>query len=154
LGAGSVGVALIVLAALLVGCGGSQESPEQQRARATVDRLQDAVAEGDFETACGLMTAAGRQQLGRGGHFDAPICFQDIRGFAIGLRAKTGSKEYAFPAIAKVETDGDAGTVTLSAEDGVESRIPLRRLGGQWKIDALYGDLPPATKRRPVSGVR
>jgi hypothetical protein len=57
-----VAIAAIVVVLVLV-IGGDEESPEEA-ARASAEEFVGAITDGDYETACGMLTGALRDQIG------------------------------------------------------------------------------------------
>jgi hypothetical protein len=151
-GAGwSVAWVAILLAAssCVVGCGDPVDSPAEQRARAAVEDFQHAFAEGNFEKACNLMTKSAHRFLGVGGHAVVQPCYHELRSLAIGIDRRLGDDGRQPPAITDVDLAGARATVTLRLEGGPPSHLPLVKEGSQWKLDAVYGDLP--ADRQPLN---
>jgi hypothetical protein len=121
-----------VVLALLAGCGGS-DTPED----VTRDFLQ-AMADGDGERACDLLTGdARREMLVAGAFFDAGDggCPGAIEGITEtldeGELAKLRDAE-----VEEVEVNGDQATVKVKDGDPAH----LRKIEGEWRID--LEDLP------------
>ena len=141
--------ALVVVA--VSACGGSKHPANQQviaRQQVTTavrSYLQAQVA-GDGQTACGLLTSAGQQQLSTlvmqasNGLLKSPPSCENAVGL---VRALAGSKLLTALGHARVEQVRVSGT-SASAEvvDGTAfpaQQVSLQKLGAAWKIAAVPG---------------
>jgi hypothetical protein len=96
---------------------------------ATVDRLERAVADGDFATICNqLFTARARQRAG------GDDCVRQLRSAAEGLKRprieiqRIEVKDNR--ALARVRTEAEGQAL-------VSDELVLRREGGRWLVEAL-----------------
>lgn len=129
----------VVATALVLSCGGEDA---QDGARDAVVGLQEAFAENDLRRACGLMTAGARRHVGGIGHGPLKPCPVALRMFADFLFQGREGQAAVWPEIRRVEVDGDSGKVTIAGPDGLQSVVPVAREGGEWKVAAIYGDVP------------
>lgn len=138
-------IALVVasLSLAAAGCGASDE----ERIRGAIADLQQAYADGDIGRACELMTRGAQRHLGEAAH-DAPVtCVHDLRSMARGNAARRGARDITRPAVTGVRVSGDRATVTLRVGSSVVSHVPMRREDGDWKVDAIYGEIPGAEQK-------
>lgn len=136
----SVGLTVAALVALpIASCGGESDG---KGIRTVVRELQTALAAGDLETACGLMTEDAHEHIGAAGHDPPKTCERDLVLIYKGLKKGGGLDRYADRKIVRVERDGDRAQATLDVGQGGQVVVPLANGDGGWKVDALYGDLP------------
>ena len=118
-----------------VGCSiGADSEPQPvsgvpKEIAATVDRLERAVAHGDFSEVCDrLFTAAARRRAG------GPECDKQLTAAAEGVR---------HPAIQirGIDVSGNRAAVKVATTAEGQARLidtlQLRRVGGRWLIEAL-----------------
>lgn len=120
----------------LAGCGGRGPSPEGQ-IRATFRDYQEAFVKGDARKACGLLTPAAQRQAVKGGRdFGLKTCEAVLRRGHDSL-SPPQLAEVRKATIRGVEIKGDAATIRLkTALAGQQNVTRLRRLDGDWRIDA------------------
>jgi len=134
-------IAVAAITALATGCGGDGGSDEDQ-IRTAVEDVQQAFADNDLEAACDRMTKAAQQHVGSIGHDPPAGCVKDLQAFAGFLKKGRTGAPNAHPAVTAVDIQGDRATARLRLGDAPPSEIPLRKDDGQWKLNALWGDLP------------
>jgi ketosteroid isomerase-like protein len=136
-------VALVVLAGALVGCGDDRE-----QVQAAVVDLQRAFVAGDLDRVCALLTPDARRHVGAIAHDvgldprDRTPCRADLRIVVERARRSPDWRARARRAVGDVHVDGDSATATVTLGDGAESTVPLARVDGVWRVDAIYGDIP------------
>jgi hypothetical protein len=96
---------------------------------ATVERLERAVAERDWETICAdLFTAAARRRAG------GTECAAQMRSAAEGVARPSIQIE-------AIQVERDRASVRVATQAAgqarVSDRLELRRRGGRWLVDAL-----------------
>ena len=129
----------MAVAALLapVGCsiGGDEEPQRASGAPAAVaevvERLERATAESDFATVCAdVFTAAARERAG------GVDCERLLRSAAEGI-------ERPRIEVRSIDVTGDRARVKVDAraagEAVVGESLELRKLGGEWRVEALGG---------------
>ena len=134
-------VAAVVLAAV-VGCGedGSAAGDEPEQVLEVLEQARTALAAGDGEAACGLLTEGGRE---RAVNFDEhATCEETVRA---ARQSDPSSVEDAEKArFAKPVIDGDRASVDLDVEPYVTINVVLVRTPEGWRIDdseaVPYGD--------------
>jgi len=161
-------IALLAATALAVGgCGGDDDEGggstggggQEEQVRGAVQGYLTAVAEGDGDAACDLLSAASRatvEQLAE--QVDAEGC---VEAFENAVAQAEVDPEAAREAlndleIADVEIDGDRATVSIR-RDGAEESGALVREDGAWRVDIGGADArpepatapPPATVTQP-----
>lgn len=133
-------VALTALA-LLSGCGGGDD---RQEIRSALRDLQQAFAAQDERAICDALTEAGREHIGSLGHDPREPCVTNI-GMTLTPRARLSARELARERhVTRLEIDGDRATAVVRLGEGSIGRVPLAKEDGEWKVDALYGDIPAA----------
>jgi len=141
---------VLLLAALVAGCGAghkssSQAAAKQQVTQAVRSYLQAQTA-GDGQAACALLTAGGQQQLttlvmqaSKGLLTTRPSC-QDA---VVLIRAIAGTKvldALKHASVEQVEVSGN--TATAEVVDGTQlpnEQVSLQKVGTAWKIAAVPG---------------
>jgi ketosteroid isomerase-like protein len=132
--------AVALAASLLAGACGSDPANDRKEIRGTIEALQKAFARGDLAAACDAMTPDAHVHVGEAAH-DAPkTCEKDIRMIYRGIR-KAGLPDSA-PRVTAVAVDGDRATARVVLGGGTSLAVPVAREDGEWKVDALYGDIP------------
>jgi hypothetical protein len=124
---------LVLLAPAGCSLGGDEEAKPASGAPAqisnTVDRLERAVAEGDFAAVCDqLFTSKARQRAG------GDECTRQLRSTAEGVERPSIEIE-------AIDVKDDRATVRVRTEaEGqarVSDKLQLRREGGRWLVEAL-----------------
>jgi hypothetical protein len=131
-----------VLALGVAACGGSDDDDggggsDRQQARATVEALYAAIADGDAEEVCDQLGEDAQKQIADGGlggkSKSCPESFQKFLdeaekggGLNLTLKAK----------VENVKVTGDDAVATVSFGKGREGEIPLSKVDGDWKLDA------------------
>jgi len=138
--------AFAVAATLALGaaaCGGSDnDAPsggsDQEQARATVETLYAAIADGDAEKVCEQMNEAAQKQMAAGGlgtkSKSCPEAFQKFLDQA----EKAGGLNLTLKAKVKsVKVTGDTAVAKVSfGGKGRNGEIPLEKVDGEWKLEA------------------
>lgn len=134
----SVAFAALIALALLPACGGDDE----QEIRSAIRDLQQAFARQDGPAICGALTEAGREHIGTLGHDPREPCGENI-WMLLDPDAKADARETGRErGPRRIEVDGDRATVVVRLGPGSVGRVPLAKEDGEWKVDALYGDIP------------
>jgi hypothetical protein len=128
-------------AALVAGCGGGSDSEQISELMGDV---QQAFRKGDAATVCNSLSTAAQAHVGSAAHGDRDPCRADLGVFIDMIREAPEKDEHRQqPRIQRVEVEGDRATAV--ADYGRSAvRVPLVREAGEWKVDALYGDIPAA----------
>lgn len=145
-------VALAVLAALAAALTGCGTGSDEERIRAVVADLQSALDELDAERACALLTAAGREHVAAVAHSAGgsdPIetgktCVTELPAIARSLRGERRATPLPAPEVRRVAVDGASATAVLEVADGIRIVVPFATEDGEWRADALFGDIPGA----------
>jgi hypothetical protein len=130
---------LAVLVVVLVGCG-EDEASDGEQVLAVMEEARAALVAGDGDTACALLTEAGRE---RAVAFDElSTCEETVRA---ARRSDPSSVEDAEKArFAEPVVDGDRASVDIDVEEYVTINVRLLRTGDGWRIDdseaVPYGD--------------
>jgi len=117
---------VLALAFAVAGCGGgSDASPEE-----VTENFYSALADGDADEACGLLSNASAESAAGGGE----SCEE---GFKQAL--DSGAAQAALGVADDIEVgdseiDGDSATVTVTSGNQ-EDEVPLIKEDGEWKID-------------------
>jgi Putative lumazine-binding len=130
-------MSIMAVAAMLapMGCSlGADEEPQPVSGApkaivATVDRLERAVADGDYATVCEkLFTAAARKRSG------GSECVAQMRSATEGVSKPSIE-------IQKIEVNGETAAVRVATEAEGQARVSdtltLRRSGERWLVEAL-----------------
>ncbi len=146
----------LLLCTAAAGCGGAQEAPPAhetprltgaERVAAAIREQAQAVARGDGESACGLFSPKALREVQAlvSRHAGDIGCATAIAEGAGSLPADVLAA-LRHPVITKVEVHGDRATVELRVPAAVtelargtgraRGGTPLRRIDGQWKVDA------------------
>lgn len=134
-------VVQLATAVVLSSCGGERQS-DRQAIRSTVTSLQGALAEGDLAAACSELTEDAQRHVGDAGHDPPTTCERDLLLIYRSLEKGEGLREPARRKIASIAIDGDRAQVTVTANGGPAFAVPVAHEDGDWKVDALYGDIP------------
>ncbi|MEX1141503.1 MAG: hypothetical protein WEB79_04245 [Thermoleophilaceae bacterium] len=140
---------LLVLAAALVlavgatACGGSDDggggegASEQERARATVERLYDAMAEMDADAVCAQLSDAAQEQIAQGGlGSKGETCAEGFEGFFQAAEDAGGLEAPLNAEVRKVDVDGNRASATVQFGPGRRGQVPLVKVDGEWKLEA------------------
>jgi len=153
-------IALLASIALaLGGCGGDDDGGggstagggEEEQVRGAVKGYLTAVAEGDGDAACDLLSAASRETVERlAEQVDAEGCvdaFENaIAQAEVDVEEARASLEEL--EIADVEIDGDRATVSIRRE-GAEESGALVREDGAWRVDIDGANAQPEAATAP-----
>lgn len=130
---------LLLTLGLAPGCGGDDD---ENRIRATIDRLQDDFAAERVAAVCDALGERPKAQIGSIGHSRQPTtCERDLRGFFGNLDYRSFSKGEPVPDLRRnpkpevvdVEISGDSATAHLSLQ-GKPLDAPFVKEGGEWKL--------------------
>jgi ketosteroid isomerase-like protein len=138
---------LATAAALALGaaaCGGSDDDggdssggSDRQQARATVETLYAAIADGDAERVCEQLNEDARRQLeqgGLGGKSDS--CVDSFQKFLDDAEEAGGLDLTLKAKVKDVEVTGDKAVARVSFGRGRDGDIPLEKVDGEWKLEA------------------
>jgi hypothetical protein len=122
-------------------CGGSDDdggASDEQQARATVERLYAAIADGDAKRVCAQLNEKAQRQLeqgGLGGKSDS--CVDSFQQF-LDEAEKAGGLDLTLKAkVESVEVTGDTAVAKVSfGGGGRNGEIPLEKVDGEWKLEA------------------
>ena len=134
-------------------CGGSDADDRRapaprlsdaEQAAATVRRQMQAVARGDGETACGLFSPAGaarrpRREVSRraGSIGCATAVEQGAAALRGGVRARSGARRSPGSRCAATRATVQRAAAGRCWPAARTARLPLRRIGGGWRVDGL-----------------
>lgn len=137
---------LATAAALALGaaaCGGSDDgggadASDEQQARATVQRLYDAIADGDAEKVCEQLNEDAQRQLTQGGlGTKTRSCADSFQKFLDQAEEAGGLNLTLKAKIKSVEVTGDSAVAKVSfGGGGGNGDIPLEKVDGEWKLEA------------------
>jgi hypothetical protein len=140
--------AVVVAAAIVVAmsaCGGSDDSDEgggdREQVRATVERLYEGFADGDPEQICDQLNEAAQKELAEGGlGSKTGSCVESYQKF-LDESEKAGGLNLTLKAkVKRVKVTGDTAVATVSfGGPGREGEIPLSKIDGEWKLEAVGG---------------
>ena len=123
-------------------CGGSDDdgggASDEQQARATVERLYAAIADGDAERVCAQLNEKAQRQLEQGGLGGrSGSCVDSFQQF-LDEAEKAGGLDLTLKAkVRSVEVTGDTGVAKVSFGGGGRiGEIPLEKVDGEWKLEA------------------
>lgn len=140
-------VALATAATLALGaaaCGGSDDDSsasggsDQEQARATVENLYAAIADGDAGKVCDQLNEDAQKQLTAGGlGTKSKTCAEAFQKF-LDASEKAGGLNLTLKAKVKsVEVTGDKAVAKVSfGGKGRNGEIPLEKVDGEWKLEA------------------
>ena len=122
------------------GFGEEASSSERSAAAAVLHEYLDAVVRGDWESACGDLSAEvasfdevrGSRAVERGG------CPVALPLYWPG-RHQAGSPDVAEADVGSFRVQGARGYLLFYGPGNVPLQIPMAREGGDWKVDAVYG---------------
>jgi hypothetical protein len=154
-------IALLAATALAVGgCGGDDDEGggstgggQEEQVRAAVHGYLTAVAEGDGDAACELLSAASRATVERlAEQVDAEGCVEAFENAVAQAEVDPDAAREVLDGleIADVDIDGDRATVSIR-RDGAEESGALVREDGAWRVDIGGEDAQPqpATVTQP-----
>ena len=125
---------LAALALVFAGCGGSSQPSDEDQIKATLRDYYVAFANGDAESACADLASDVQVQFAKqSGTEDCPGAIAKARQRPDTRRYTSSFKDAE---ILSVEVAGDKAVARVRAI-GATQKIPLRREGKEWKIDAL-----------------
>lgn len=141
--------AVAVAAALALGgaaCGDSDDgggggsnsgAGDEQRARATVDALYAAIADGDAERVCDQLGDAAQKQIAAGGlGGKSGSCAESFQKF-LDQAEKGGGLNLTLEAKVKsIEVTGDKAVAKVNFGKDRNGEIPLTKTDGEWKLEA------------------
>jgi len=134
--------ASLVLALGAAACGSSDDDggggSDEQQARATVERLYTAIADGDAEGVCAQLNENAQRELEQGGlGGKSNSCVDSFQQF-LDEAEKAGGLDLTLKAKVKsVEVTGDTAVAKVSfGGGGRNGEIPLEKVGGEWKLEA------------------
>lgn len=132
--------ATFVLALGATACGGSDDDggSDEQQARATVERLYAAIADGDAEGVCAQLNEQAQKQLEQGGlGGKSGSCVDSFQQF-LDEAEKAGGLDLTLKAeVRSVEVTGDTAVAKVSfGGGGRNGEIPLEKVDGEWKLEA------------------
>jgi hypothetical protein len=124
-------------------CGGSDDDSggggsDEQQARATVERLYAAIADGDAKRVCDQLNEKAQRQLEQGGlGGKSGSCVDSFQQF-LDEAEKAGGLNLTLKAKVKsVEVTGDTAVAKVSfGGGGRNGEIPLEKVDGEWKLEA------------------
>jgi hypothetical protein len=111
---------------------------EEQRARATVDALYSAIGDGDAEGVCDQLAESAQKQVaagGLGGKSDS--CGDSFQKFLDQAEKRGGLNLTLEAKVKSVEVKGDQAVAKVSFGKGRNGEIPLTKVDGEWKLDAV-----------------
>ncbi len=132
----------LALALGATACGGSDDGggggSDEQQARATVERLYVAIADGDAEGVCAQLNEKAQRQLEQGGlGGKSGSCVDSFQQF-LDEAEKAGGLDLTLKAkVRSVEVTGDSAVAKVSfGGGGRNGEIPLEKVDGEWKLEA------------------
>lgn len=138
--------ALATAATLALGaaaCGGSDDDgggggSDEQQARATVERLYAAIADGDAERVCAELNEKAQKQLEQGGLGGKSKSCVDSFQLFLDEAERAGGLDLTLKAkVRSVKVTGDAAVAKVSfGGGGRNGEIPLEKVDGEWKLEA------------------
>jgi len=110
---------------------------DQQQARATVENLYAAIADGDAEKVCDQLNEDAQKQLSAGGlGKESDSCADSFQAF-LDQAEKAGGLNMTLKAKVKsVKVTGDTAIATVSFGKARNGEIPLKKVDGEWKLEA------------------
>jgi hypothetical protein len=139
-------VAFATAATLALGaaaCGGSDDggdggASDEQQARATVERLYAAIADGDAERVCEQLNEKAQRQLEQGGlGGKSGSCVDSFQQFLDDAEEAGGLDLTLKAKVEDVKVTGDTAVAKVSfGGGGRNGEIPLEKVGGEWKLEA------------------
>jgi hypothetical protein len=130
------------VAVVIAGCGSGDSDDggsDKEQARATVERLYEGFADGDPEQICAQLNEAAQKELASGGlGSKTGSCVESYQKF-LDESEKAGGLNLTLKAkVERVKVTGDTAVATVSfGGPGREGEIPLTKVDGEWKLDAV-----------------
>jgi hypothetical protein len=141
---------VVVVLTVVIGissCGGSDSNADDEQIRAAIARTQKAFAAGNLRAVCASLTKDGQRQIGQLGHdiIGAPPepCPPELALVADGIKQNGGLAQALRPKVVSIEVDGNRAIALVEFDRRGRGAVPLAKERGEWKVDALYGGLPP-----------
>lgn len=146
-------IAAAALALAASGCGSDDDgggdgatdrqsgSSEQQSAREAVERLYEAMADGDAAGVCEELAPAAQKEIARGGlGTKANTCPEGFQGY-LDAAEKAGGLDMVLKAkVARVKVDGDTAVARVTfGRDSASGDVPLVKTDEGWKLRAVGG---------------
>lgn len=133
----------VVAACLTVGC---DQRSDEERIRDVVTAAQAALEAGDVDEVCSLLTAPARAHVASVAHGSDPskTCATELVPIARAMRREARAHPIPPPRVIAVSVDGDRAVARVRIAHGIATRVPFAIEDGEWRADALYGDLPAA----------
>lgn len=131
----------LALALVATACGSDDDgngASEEQQARATVERLYAAIADGDAEQVCAQLNESAQRQLEAGGlGGKGGSCVESFQKF-LDEAEKAGGLDLTLKAkVRSVKVTGDSAVAKVSfGGRGPKGEIPLEKVDGEWKLEA------------------
>jgi hypothetical protein len=125
-------------------CGGSSDDDgasggsDREQARATVESLYAAIADGDAEKVCDQLNDAAQKQLSAGGlGAKSDSCADSFQAF-LDEADKAGGLDLTLKAkVESVKVTGDKAVAKVSfGAKGRNGEVPLEKVDGVWKLEA------------------
>jgi hypothetical protein len=142
---GRTRVLLLALALAAGGCGDDEGGDsEEDRVKSAVSDYAKALADGDQERACGLLTEEARAEVERDAGRRCPEFVSELAGF--GVREELSGAEAS-----DVSVNGIEARASVKGVGGVDLEVDLAKEGDDWKIaDPDDADLgAELTPKRP-----
>ena len=110
---------------------------DQQQARATVENLYAAIADGDAEKVCEQLNEDAQKQLSAGGlGKESGSCADSFQAF-LDQAEKAGGLNLTLKAKVKsVKVTGDSAVAKVNFGGQRNGEIPLQKVDGEWKLEA------------------
>ena len=116
----------------LAGCGQSDED----KVKETVNSYITALADGDGDKACGLVSKAAGDQIKT--QSKAKDCAAAIESFTKSSDGAAVKKAFKSAKVEKVEVKGEKATATIRVEKQT-APLPLEKSGDEWKLSSVGG---------------
>lgn len=140
-------IALATAAALVLGaaaCGGSDGDDgtaggggDEQQARASVEALYAAIADGDAGQVCEQLNEAAQKQLAQGGLGSKSASCRDSFQKFLDQAEEAGGLDLTLKAKVKsVKVTGDKAVAKVTFGKGRSGDVPLEKVDGEWKLEA------------------
>jgi ketosteroid isomerase-like protein len=126
-------------------CGGDDDNgdtsaaKDRQQARAAVESLYAAIADGDAERVCEHLNENAQKQLAAGalGGEQSGTCAESFQGF-LDQAEEAGGLDLTLKAkVQSVTVTGDTAVAKVTfGNDARKGDIPLEKVDGEWKLEA------------------
>jgi hypothetical protein len=135
-----------VIATVLAGCGGSAAPSNRQQITSVLHSYLHAQADGDGQTACGLLSSSAQNELSTlvvknsNGLVKSPPSCQDAVGLVRVVAGSTLLGALRAAQVERVEVNGTQATAQIV--DGGEfppQTVTLEKIGSAWKISGVPG---------------